>query len=80
MGAGSQEDQIADMMTQQCKIGDKLFEKYQVEEEELMAAVMKHNVMQDPEIVEFMQESFKQMDMFGGGPPGGGMPMAPGMM
>lgn len=41
---------MMDMMIEQAKLTDEMFEKYQVDEEEFNSAMMHYNLMNDPEI------------------------------
>jgi hypothetical protein len=65
------------MYVEQAKINDVIFEKFGYEEEDVMTAIQKFNLMQDPEIMSSMSEMFKEMGvppeaMGGGG--GAGFP------
>jgi len=66
------------MLCENAKTGDKLFEKYQVDEEEFTKAFKFYSLMTDPEITQLMQENMAKlgpeaMQMMMGGMGGGGM-------
>jgi len=73
------------MIVEHSKVGDKLFEKYNIEEEDFARCIQYYNLIQDPEIQKVMQKSLQNMgpeamqmlaQMQGGAPggaPGGGM-------
>lgn len=74
------------MIVEHSKVGDKLFEKYGIEEEEFAKCIQYYNLIQDPEIQKIMQKSLQNMgpeamamlaQMQGGAPggaPGGAAP------
>jgi hypothetical protein len=74
------------MIVEHSKVGDKLFDKYGIEEEEFAKCIQYYNLVQDPDIQKVMQKSLQNMgpeamqmlaQMQGGAPGGaapGGMP------
>lgn len=85
-GQGDMESTI-NMIVEHSKVGDKLHEKYGIEEEEFAKCIQYYNLVQDPEIQAIMQKSLQSMgpealnmiaQMQGGAP--GGMGGAPGGM
>jgi hypothetical protein len=71
------------MIVEHSKVGDKLFEKYGVEEEEFAKCIQYYNLIQDPDIQKMMQKSLAGMgpealnmlaQLQGGAPPSGGYP------
>jgi len=76
------------MIVEHSKVGDKLFEKYGIEEEEFAKCIQYYNLVQDPDIQKLMQKSLMSMgpealnmiaQMQGGGMgPPGGAPGGPG--
>eukprot|EP00347_Sterkiella_histriomuscorum_P001648 403371214 len=43
-------DDMMEMLVEQCKISDAIFSKYGVDEDELNFSMLKHNLMNDPEV------------------------------
>ena len=73
-----QEEFTITMLCENAKTGDKLFEKYQVDEEEFTKAFKFYQLMNDPDITRLMQENMQKlgpeaMQMMMGGMGGGGM-------
>lgn len=65
-----------EMMIEQAKLGDEMFEQYGIEEEEFNAAMLYYQLMNDPEVVRVMQDNMKKLGLGGGmGGMGGGMGM-----
>lgn len=65
-----------EMMIEQAKLGDEMFEQYGIEEEEFNAAMLHYQLMNDPEVVRVMQDNMKKLGLGGGmGGMGGGMGM-----
>ncbi|CAI2376061.1 unnamed protein product [Moneuplotes crassus] len=70
------------MIVEHSKVGDKLFEKYGIEEEEFAKCIQYYNLIQDPEIQKVMQKSLQNMGpeamamlaQMQGGAPGGAAP------
>lgn len=71
------ERMMIDMMTDQAKISDEIYEKYQVDEDEFNAAMLHYNLINDPEIRAIMFKNMQKMGMDGGMP---GMGSIGGMM
>lgn len=77
------------MIVEHSKVGDKLFEKYGVEEEEFAKCIQHYNLIQDPDIQKMMQKSLASMGpealnmiaqlQGGGAPAAGGYPGGGGM-
>lgn len=86
MGGGQDMESTINMIVAHSKVGDKLFEKYGVEEEEFAKSIQYYNLIQDRDVQQLMQKSLQGMgpealnmiaQMQGGVPPGapsGGMP------
>lgn len=68
-----------EMMVEQAKMSDEMYEKYGVDEEEFNSAVMYYNLQNDPEIMSLMMQNMKKLGLGGGmgmgGPTGGMMGM-----
>lgn len=69
---GDQMEATIRMLVEHAKVGDQLFEKFNVEEEEFTKCIKAFDLMKDPEIVRLMQENMQKMDpatlqMMGGG-------------
>lgn len=70
------------MIVAHSKVGDKLFEKYNVEEEDFAKCIQYYNLIQDPDIQKVMQKSLQNMGpeamqmlaQMQGGPSAGQMP------
>lgn len=70
------------MIVEHYKVGDRLFEKYGVEEEEFAKSIQHYNLIQDPDIQKLMQksmanlgpEAMQMLAQMQGGAPGGQMP------
>jgi hypothetical protein len=71
------------MIVEHSKVGDKLYEKYGIEEEEFARCIQFYNLIQDPDIQKLMQKSLQSMgpealnmiaQMQGGAPGAGGPP------
>lgn len=70
------------MIVAHSKVGDKLFEKYGVEEEDFAKCIQYYNLIQDPDIQKVMQKSLQNMGpeamqmlaQMQGGPSAGQMP------
>lgn len=87
MGNPNDMEGTINMIVEHSKVGDKLFEKYGIEEEEFAKCIQYYNLIQDPDIQKQMQKSLSNMgpealamiaQMQGGVPggaaPGGAMP------
>ena len=61
MIGGNGFDIANEMIVQQTKMADQLFEKFGIEEEEFNRAAAKMNMLQDPEIKNIMKESMSAM-------------------
>lgn len=74
------------MIVEHSKVGDKLFEKYGIEEEDFAKCIQHYNLIQDPDIQKVMQKSLQNMGpeamamlaQMQGGAPGGPQGGAPG--
>ena len=77
------------MIVEHSKVGDKLFEKYGIEEEEFAKCIQYYNLIQDPDVQKMMQKSLASMGpealnmiaqlQGGGAPAAGGFPAGGGM-
>jgi len=86
MGNPNDMEGTINMIVEHSKVGDKLYEKYGIEEEEFAKSIQYYNLIQDPDIQKQMQKSLANMgpeamqmlaQMQGGAPGGaapGGMP------
>ena len=61
---------MIDMMVEQAKMADDLYEQYQIEEDEFNSAVMFYDLGSDPELNKLMQENMRKLGLGG---PGGAM-------
>ena len=50
MGGGDPYEGMMEMMVEQCKLSDEIYFKFGVDDEEFNFAMVKHNLMNDPEI------------------------------
>ena len=64
---------MMEMMVEQAKLSDDMFEKHGVDEEEFNNAMMFYNLMNDPEVQRKVMENMRKLGMGGG--MGGGMGM-----
>ena len=89
MGNPNDMEGTVNMIVEHSKVGDKLFEKYGIEEEEFAKCIQYYNLIQDPDIQKQMQKSLQNMgpealqmlaQMQGGAPPGAGAGGMPGGM
>jgi hypothetical protein len=66
---------MMEMMIEQCKLADEIFFKYNVDDEEFNFAMVKHNLLNDPEIQRTMMMNMQKLGinpaMMGGGMGGG---------
>lgn len=67
MGGGDPMEGMIEMVVEQSKLSDEIFEKYGVDDDEFNYAMMKHGLMQDPEIQRVLMSNMQKMGM-GGGP------------
>ena len=62
---------MMDMMVEQCKLSDEIFFKYGVDDEEFNFSMVKHNLMNDPEIQRTLMMNMQKLGinpaMMGGG-------------
>jgi len=49
------------MLVEHAKVGDQLFEKFNVEEEEFTKSIKFYNLMQDPEIMRMTKENMAKL-------------------
>ena len=67
---------MMEMMVEQCKLSDQIFFKYNVDDDEFNFAMVKHNLLNDPEIQRTMMMNMQKLGinpaMMGGGGMGGG--------
>ena len=64
MAGGGQMDQMeatVKMLVEHAKVGDQLFLKFQVEEDEFTKCIKHYNLIQDPEIIRLMQENMARL-------------------
>ena len=59
---GDQMEATIRMLVEHAKVGDMLFEKFNVEEEEFTKCIKAFDLMKDPEIVRLMNENMQKMD------------------
>lgn len=64
---------MIDMMIEQAKLSDELFETYQAEEEEFNSAVLHYNLMNDPEVTRIINDNMRKLGLGGMGGMGGMM-------
>ena len=65
MGADPMEGMI-EMMVEQSKLSDEIFFKYGVDDDEFNQAMVKHNLMHDPEIQRTLMANMQKLGMGGG--------------
>jgi len=56
---------MVDMMIDQAKMADEMFEKTGIEEDDFMSALVHHKVMNDPDIIKMQMDAMKKMGMGG---------------
>lgn len=56
-----------DMMMEQAKLSDEMYELHGVDEEEFNASMLHYNLMNDPEVTKVMMENMKKLGLGGGG-------------
>ena len=75
-------EQTVEMLTQHAKIADMIHQKFGVEEEDFTKAMQQNNLFNDPEVINIMKSSLKDLppevlaqaaQAFGQGMPPGGM-------
>ena len=65
---------MVEMMVEQAKLSDELYEKFGVDEDEFNSSLMHYNLMHDPEVQKTMMENMKKLGLgMGGGMGGMGM-------
>lgn len=68
---------MLDMMIEQAKLSDELFDTYKTEEDEFNAAVLFFDLMNDPEVTRIINDNMRKLGLGGqggmGGMMGGGM-------
>lgn len=86
MMGGQDMESTINMIVAHSKVGDKLYEKFGVEEEEFAKSIQYYNLIQDPDIQKLMQQSLMGMGpealqmiaQMQGGAPGGAPPAGMG--
>ncbi len=73
-----QEEFTITMLVENAKTGDRLFQQFEIDEEEFTKAFKHFQLMNDPEIIQLMQANMQRlgpeaMQMMMGGMAGGGM-------
>lgn len=75
MGGGDPMEGMMEMMVEQARLSDQMFEAHGVDDEEFNQAMVYYNLMQDPEVQRKVMENMRKLG-FGGGMGGmGGMGM-----
>jgi hypothetical protein len=64
---------MLDMMIEQAKLSDELFDTYHTEEEEFNAAVLHFDLMNDPEVTRIINDNMRKLGLGGQGGMGGMM-------
>lgn len=54
-------DGMIEMMVEQCKLSDEIFFKFNVDDDDFNSAMMKHNLMNDPEIQRTMMMNMQKL-------------------
>jgi hypothetical protein len=62
---------MIEMVVEQARLSDELYEKFGIDEDEFNSALMHYNLMNDPEVQRVMMENMKKLG-FGPGMGGGG--------
>ncbi len=77
MGQNSGSDPMegmVEMMVEQSKLSDEIYFKFDVDDDEFNQAMVKHSLMNDPEIQKTLMANMQKLGMGGGGAGGfGGM-------
>jgi hypothetical protein len=68
-------ESMMDMMVEQAKLSDDMFERHGVDEDEFNQAMIQYNLMNDPEVQRKVMENMRKLGMGGMGGMGGGMMM-----
>ena len=63
---------MTEMMIEQAKLADEMYEETGIEEDEFTAALLYHNIMNDPDVVKKQYDNMRKLGM---GVPMGGMGM-----
>jgi|LauGreDrversion4_2_1035121.scaffolds.fasta_scaffold689896_1 hypothetical protein len=75
MDASNPQDSMMEMMMEQAKLSDEMYEQHGVDEEEFNEAMIFYNLMHDPEIQRKVMENMHKLGFLGGaggmGGPGG---------
>ena len=64
---------MVEMMVEQAKLSDEMYEKFGVDEDEFNQSLIHYNLMHDPEVQRIMMENMKKLGLGPG--MGGGMGM-----
>lgn len=73
MGGGDPMEGMIEMVVEQSKLSDEIYFKYGVDDDEFNSAMMKHGLMNDPEIQKTLMANMQKLGMGGGGMGGFGM-------
>ena len=66
---------MIDMMVEQAKMSDEMYDKYNVDEEDFNQAMIHYNLVNDPEVTAVVMSNMKKLGLGGGGMGGGFMGM-----
>lgn len=72
-GGGDQFEAMMEMMVEQSKLSDEIFFKFNVDDDEFNHAMVKHNLMNDPEIQRTLMMNMQKLGINPGMMGGGGM-------
>lgn len=72
MGGGDPMEGMIEMVVEQSKLSDEIYFKFGVDDDEFNSAMMKHGLMNDPEIQRTLMANMQKLGM-GGGMGGFGM-------
>lgn len=71
MGGGDPMESMMEMMVEQAKLSDDMYERHNIDEEEFNMAMIHYNLMNDPEIQRKVMQNMQKLGLGGG--MGGGM-------
>lgn len=67
MGGGDPYEGMMEMMVEQSKLSDEIYFRFSVDDDEFNHAMIKHNLMNDPEIQKIMMSNMQKLGMGQGG-------------
>lgn len=66
MGGGDPMESMMEMMVEQAKLSDDMYERHNIDEEEFNMAMIHYNLMNDPEIQRKVMQNMQKLGLGGG--------------